>query len=142
MPRNRKGNYAFSLGLSYEFNFLVSPVYLLSKTIHHFLSSSFEARALLVCSLWLSATFWPLLHKKVNEFHGFVDDSFTLKDTTNYIKLAENEKSFIGSKTFKGEVLILFLRTGSKTFLITIITLLVYCFSGDFKKVLPGIQKH
>ena len=139
MPRNRKGNYAFSLGWSYEFNFLVSPVYLLSKTIHHFLSSFSETRALLVCPRWPSTT---LLHKKANEFHGFVDDSFTLKDTTNYIKLAENEKSFIGSKNFKGEVLVLFLRTGSKTFLITIITLLVYCFSGDFKKVFPGKQKH
>ena len=88
------------------------PVYLISKTIPHFLASSSEARAGLVCPRWPSATFWPLLHKKVNEFHEFVDDGFTIKDTTNYIKLGDNEKSFIGSKNFKGEFLVLFLRTG------------------------------
>ena len=78
---------AFSLDWSNEFNLLVPPVYLISKTIHHFLASSSEARAVLVCPRWPSATFWPLLHKKVNEFYEFVDDSFTLKDMTDYIKL-------------------------------------------------------
>ena len=72
---------AFSLDWSNEFNLLVPPVYLISKTIHHFLASSSEARAVLVCPRW------PLLHKKVNEFYEFVDDSFTLKDMTDYIKL-------------------------------------------------------
>ena len=107
-----KGVNAFSSGWSNQFNLLVPPVYLISKTIHHFLHSSSEARAVLVCSRWPSATFWPLLHEKVKEFHEFVDGSFTLKDTTNYIKLGENGKSFIGSKNFKGEFLVVFLRTG------------------------------
>ena len=107
-----EGVNAFSLDWSNEFNLLVPPVYLISKTIHHFLASSSEARAVLVCPRWSSATFWPFLHNKVNEFHEFVDDSFTVKDTTNYIKLGDKEKSFIGSKSFKGEFLVLFLRTG------------------------------
>ena len=103
---------AFSLDWSNEFNLLVPPVYLISKTIHHFLASSSEARAVLVCPCWPSATFLPLLHKKVHELQEFVDDSFAIKDTTNYIKLGENEKFFIGSKNFRGEFLVLFLRTG------------------------------
>ena len=107
-----EGVNAFSLDWSNEFNLLVPPVYLISKTIHHFLASSSKARAVLVCPRWPSATFWPLLHKKVNEFYEFVDDSFTIKDTTNYIKLGENENSLIGSKNFKGEFLVLLLRTG------------------------------
>ena len=104
-----EGVNAFSLDWSNEFNFPVPPVYLIIKTIHHFLSSSSVARAVLLCP---SATFWPLLHKKVNEFHELVDDGFTIKDTTNYIKLGDNGKSFIGSKNFKDGFLVLFLRTG------------------------------
>ena len=107
-----EGVNAFSLDWSNEFNLIVPPVYLISKTIPHFLASSSEARAGLVCPRWPSATFWPLLHKKVNEFHEFVDDSFTVKNTTNYIKLEDNEKSFKGSKNFKDQFLVLFLRTG------------------------------
>ena len=107
-----EGVNAFSLDWSNEFNLLVPPVYLISKTIHHFLASSSKARAVLVCPRWPSATFWPLLHKKVNEFYEFVDDSFTIKDMTNYIKLGENENSLIGSKNFKREFLVLLLRTG------------------------------
>ena len=45
----REGVNAFSLDWSNEFNLLVPPVYLISKTIHHFLASSSEARAVLVC---------------------------------------------------------------------------------------------
>ena len=44
-----EGVNAFSLDWSNEFNLLVPPVYLISKTIHHFLASSSEARAGLVC---------------------------------------------------------------------------------------------
>ena len=36
---------------SNEFNLLVPPVYLINKTIHHFLVSSSEARAVLVFSI-------------------------------------------------------------------------------------------
>ena len=80
--------------------------------MHHFLVSFFEARAALVCPRWPSATFWALLHKKADELHEFVDDGFTVKDTTNYIKLGE--KSFIGLKNFKAEFFVVFHRTGSK----------------------------
>ena len=100
-----EGVNAFSLDWSNEFNLLVPPVYLISKTIHHFFASSSKVRAVLVCPPWLSATFWPLLLKKVNDFHEFVDQSFKLKDTTNYIKL-EKPKVFYRFKNFKGEFLV------------------------------------
>ena len=78
------------------------PVYPISKTIHHFLDSSSEARAVLVCPHWPSATFWSLLHKKFNEFHEFVDDSFTIKDTTNYITILGEKKDFHRLEKFQG----------------------------------------
>ena len=43
-----EGVNAFSLDWSNEFNLLVPPVYFISKTIHHFLATSSEARAVLV----------------------------------------------------------------------------------------------
>ena len=128
---------------------MCSPVYLISKTIHHLLASSSKARAVLVCPRWPSVTFWPLLHQKVNDFHKFVDDSFTLKDTTNYVKVGENKKSFISSKNFKGEFLVLLLRTGPKIFTDyhyhftnSLFIFYRHYLSGDFVKVLPRKQKH
>ena len=44
-----EGANSFSLDWSNEFNLLVPPVYLIGKTIHHFLASSSKARAVLVC---------------------------------------------------------------------------------------------
>ena len=44
-----EGANAFSLDWSNKFSLLVPPDYLISKTIYHFLSSSSEARAVLVC---------------------------------------------------------------------------------------------
>ena len=52
-----EGVNAFLLDWSNEFKFLVPPVYLISKTIHHFLAFSYEDRAVLVCPCWPSATF-------------------------------------------------------------------------------------
>ena len=80
----------FSLDWSNKLNLLVPVV---------------ESRAVIVCPSWPSATFWLLLHKKVTEFHEFVDGSFALKDTMNYIKLRENEKPFMGLKKFQGWIL-------------------------------------
>ena len=90
-----EGVSAFSLDWSNEFKILVPPVDCIIKTIYHFLASSSEARIVLVYSRWPSTTFWLLSQKKFSEFHEFVGDSVTLKDTTNYIKLVENEKYFI-----------------------------------------------
>ena len=74
----------------------------LEKSIYHY-------------SRWLSIIFWCLLHKKVNKFHEFSDDSFTLKDTTNYRKFGENKKScFIPQKWMK-------------KLQITLITLIIHC---------------
>ena len=147
MSRNRRSKCIF-IRLVQLINLLVPPVYPVSKTIHHFLASSYKARAVLVCSRWPSTTFWPLLHKKVNKFHEIVYDSFTLKDTTNYIKLEENEKSFIDSKNFKGEFLVYSLELDKNfTDYHYYFTNLLFVFyrhylSGDFEKVLPGKQKH
>ena len=106
-----EGVNASSLYCSKEFNLFMLPVYFMRKTIHHFLVPFSEATAVLVwpCGPW--GTFWPLLPKKFNELYESLGVSFTQKDTMNCIKLWENEKSFIGSKHYKGEFLVLFHRT-------------------------------
>ena len=60
---------SFSLDWSNENNLLVPPVYLIPKTIKHFMSSKYSAKAILVCPYWPSSTFWPLLFKAEGEFH-------------------------------------------------------------------------
>ena len=106
-----EGVNASSLYCSNEFNLFILPVSFMRKTIQHFLVPFPEATAVLAWPHGPWGTFWPLLTKKVNELYEFLDVSFTQKDTMNYIKLWENEKSFIGSKHYKGEFLVLFHRT-------------------------------
>ena len=125
MSRNRRSKCIF-IRLVQLINLLVPPVYLVSKTIHHFLASSYKARAVLVCSRWPSTTFWPLLHKKVNKFHEIVYDSFTLKDTTNYIK-RKKTKSLLQVQKISRASSQFILQNWIKILQITIITLLIYC---------------
>ena len=58
-----EGVNAFSVDWSNGNNLLVPPVYLIPKTIKHFMSSKYSAKAILVCPYWLSSIFWPLLFK-------------------------------------------------------------------------------
>ena len=64
-----EGVNAFSVDWSNKNNLLVPPVYLIPKTIKHFMSSKYSAKAILVCPYWPSSTFWPLLFKAEGEFH-------------------------------------------------------------------------
>ena len=80
-----------------EFNWLVPPVFLIGKTIKHF-SRKAGCKAILVCSYWTSATFWPLIVTKFNSLQKFVKDYFIIKDPRRYIKVGECKESYIGSE--------------------------------------------
>ena len=93
---------SFSLDWSNENNLLVLPVYLIPKTIKHFMSSKYSAKTILVCPYWLSSTFWPLLFKAEGEFQSFIKDIFVIEDAPKYIKLGNYKESLIGSDQFQG----------------------------------------
>ena len=63
------------------------PVYLIGKTMKHFCLLKTGCKAILVCSYWTSATFWPLIVTKFNSLQKFVKDYFIIKDARSYIKL-------------------------------------------------------
>ena len=94
---------AFSTDWSNENNLLVPPIFLIPKTIKHFLSSNYQSRAILVCPYWPSATFWPLLLDKSCNFRSFIKDYFIISNVQEYIKLGDNKSSFIGSESFVGQ---------------------------------------
>ena len=81
-----EGVNAFSVDWSNENNLLVPPVYLIPKTIKHFMSSKYSAKAILLCPYWPSSTFWPLLFKAGGAFQSFIKDVFVIEDVSKYIK--------------------------------------------------------
>ena len=87
MCPDSEGVNAFSVDWSNENNWLVPPVYLIPKTIKHFMSSQYSAKAILLCPYWPSSTFWPLLLKAEGVFQIFINDIFLIEDDSKYIKL-------------------------------------------------------
>ena len=63
-----EGVNAFSADWSNENNLLIPILYLIQKTIKHFMPSKYSAKTILVCPYWPSSTFWPLFSKTEVEF--------------------------------------------------------------------------
>ena len=97
-----EGVNAYSVDWSKENNLLVPPVYLIPKTIKHFMSSKYSANAILVCPYWPSSTLWPLLFKAEGAFQSFIKDVFVIEDVSKYIELGNYKESLIGSDKFQG----------------------------------------
>jgi len=97
-----EGVNAFNYDWSHENNLLVPPVFLLPKTINHFVACKNSSNAILVCPYWTSASFWPLLLESPKYFHSFVKDFILIEDPQSFVKLGNNKKSLIGSDKFKG----------------------------------------
>ena len=102
-----EGVNAFSVDWSHENNLLVPPVYLIPKTITHFLASKFSSKAILLCPYWPSSTFWPMLFKSEGIFQDFIEDVITIDDPIKYVKLGNNKASLIGSEAFTGSFIAL-----------------------------------
>ena len=88
---------AFSVDWSNENNLLVPPVYLITKTIKHFMSSKYSAKAILACPYWPYSTFWPQ-----EEFQSFIKEVFVIEDAPKYIKLGNYKESLIDSDQVQG----------------------------------------
>ena len=65
-----EGVNAFSVDWSNKNNLLVPPVYLIPKTIKHFMSSKYSAKTILVCPYWLSSTFGHCYLKRRESFRA------------------------------------------------------------------------
>ena len=75
--------FTFSADWSNEKGFHVPPVYLGLKTIKHFMSSKYSAKAILVRPYWPTLTFWPPFFKAEGEFQIFIKGVFVTEDATS-----------------------------------------------------------
>ena len=94
---------AFSVAWAGENNWLVPPIFLISKVILHLLSC--KAKGVLVAPCWPSAPFWPLLF--VNKFvtRSYVTDIMYFNNPAGIFELGEHKGSLLGSKKYTSPVL-------------------------------------
>ena len=97
-------NPAFTQNSTGETNWLVPPIYLITKAIRH--ARACKAAGTLIVPYWQSAPFWPLLFRSKEEFpHEFVQDSELFSDTRGLLQLGDNRNSLLGSNKFKSPLL-------------------------------------
>ena len=68
-----EGVNSYSVVKSSENNLFIHTVYLIPKTVKHFMSSKYSSKVILMCSYWPSPTFWPLLFEADGEFQSFIN---------------------------------------------------------------------
>ena len=86
-------------------NWLVPPIYLISKTIRHVCTC--KATATLVVPLWYSGVFWPLIVNSGGFFQSFVKDWFIFKNPNGIFVPGRFSKTFFGTPNFKSKVIAL-----------------------------------
>ena len=128
-----EGVNAFSADWSNENNLLIPILYLIRKTIKHFMPSKYSAKTILVCPYWPSSTFWPLFFKTEVEFQSFIKDVLVIEDVPKQIKLEKFKELLIGSDQFQGSFIAFDL---IKWFLL----FFRYNFEGNGKKIREGKQ--
>ena len=94
---------AFTQDWSNEVNWVVPPVFLVSKALRH--AKACRASGTLVAPCWESAPFWPLLRKTDGSLRKFVTDFKVFTDTRNLLELGDFKKSLLGSRRFKTPIL-------------------------------------
>ena len=95
-----EGINAFSFDWSNEANLLVTPAYLVPRTIRHFLKSLIKSKVILICPSWPSAPIWPLLASGHDTYFPFVKDVYLIENAATCIKLGDNKKSILGSPAY------------------------------------------
>ena len=93
---------AFQYSWANENNFLVPPVYLVSRVLRHL--EYFKAKGVLVVPYWTSATFYPLIINRNKMFQPFIKEALVFDNWTNCIKQGKNIKCFIGSQNFGSSI--------------------------------------
>ena len=94
---------AFSVSWAGENNWLVPPIFLISKAILHLLSC--KAKGVIVAPCWPSAPFWPLLF--VNKFvtRSYVTGVMYFDNPTGIFELGNYKGSLLGSDKYTSPVL-------------------------------------
>ena len=86
-----------------ENNWLVPPVFLISRVIRH--ARDCKARGSLIVPLWESAPFWPLLRNGADTYREFVQGAKVYYDTGRILKLGDYRKSLLGSDRFTAPIM-------------------------------------
>ena len=94
---------AFTQDWSQENNWLVPPIYLISKAILH--AKACKAKGALIVPLWQSAPYWPILQKGRNNYREFVVETKTFYNTDGILEIGDYRKSLLGSPKFKSPLL-------------------------------------
>ena len=98
---------AFSVSWVGENNWLVPPIFLISKAILHLLTC--KAKGVLIVTCWPSAPFGPLIFVKKFFTHSFVTDMMVFDDPIGIFELGDYPGSLLGSNKFTSPVLALLL---------------------------------
>ena len=92
---------AFSFNWANEFVLLVPPVSIIGRALQHLRLC--RASGVLVAPCWPSSYFWPML---INDFSSCIVDILKVKGA-NIIVHGHNHNSLLGSKNFKGSMLVM-----------------------------------
>ena len=94
---------AFTYDWNSENCLLVPPVSIVGRALHHL--SLCKSKGALIVPLWPSSHFWPLLFR---DFNKYIKDILIVKGN-KVLKHGLNSNSLLGSKSFDGQVLALFI---------------------------------
>ena len=94
---------AFSVSWAGENNWLVPPIYCVTKVIQHLVAS--KANGTLIVPYWPSSPFWPFLFINGQCCQPYVVDLFVFPSSLGIFALGDYKDSLIGSNKFKSEVL-------------------------------------
>ena len=94
---------AFIQDWSNETNWVVPPVYLVTKALRH--AKACRAAGVVIAPLWESAPFWPLIRKTNGTLRKFIIDYKVFTDTRNILELGDFKESLLGSTRFKTPII-------------------------------------
>ena len=94
----------FAIGWGKDNNYLVAPIYLVTKAIKHLQSS--KSQGTLVVPFWPSASFWPFSQSYPSkEFNSYVVDFKVFTQPHQCFQLGNKKSSLIDSNKFKSQIL-------------------------------------
>lgn len=94
---------AFSVSWSGENNWLVPPVYCISRVVQHLIAC--KGTGSLIVPYWPSSAFWPLLFQDAYRAQACVVNYLVFPDASGIFILGDNKESLIGSQFFNSAVL-------------------------------------
>lgn len=88
-----------------ENNWLVPPIYLVTKTIKYLINS--KAVGTLIVPKWRSASFWPYIYKDKYSTYEYITDILEFSDASGIYVQGQNKSTVFGSNRFVSPVLAL-----------------------------------